>query len=679
MREFRAALMIAIIAFICCAPEEEVLTGEPGGRLVIGTLEMPERLSPLEPSVFSSNDLLELIFLPLHTVDPTTGKMVPVLAESWEFSEDLRSLTYYLRKDVRWWDGTAVTAHDVLYTYQQMKDPATGYPNINALRFIDDVNVLNDHTIKFTFSRVYADILTDSDIMPVPRHIHEQVGPDFSRYPVGNGPYRIKDWNAGAGILLEANNDYFRGRPPLDEIIIRYYASAPQMFDDFSAGELDLLFNITPAAAGELKRSSNVVIHARPGNTYLYVAWNQEHPFLRDPGVRRALAMAVDRARIVSGIYDGMAALASGPLPPSSWGYDGTVEMIDHDPARARAMLEGLGFADQNRNRIIDKDRRDFTLRIITNAENPDRVAIMRYVAEDLQQIGIRVVPQALAAADFVAALVNRQFDAFVMGWRVSDRIDPAVTWHSRGRFNLVSYANAAVDSLIDVGVAMLDRSRAKTVWSQFQRAVYEDQPYLFLVVPDEIAAVYDNVRGVGPGSSLAQANSYWIPASGRKVRVASLAPATSAVADTSVSAAPVEAAVMPEVQPTLVVAPERMFELGAGTAETAGDTGALASEPLPPPPKPSVITRAEPRKRVEPRYPAAALEFGAAGTIVVRVLVGTDGRVADAAILTSFGNPACEEAALAAARQWEFTPATKDGVPFEQRVSIPFTFAPRQ
>lgn len=679
MREFRAALMVAIIALVFCAKKDETPVSEPGGRLVIGALELPERLSPLEPSVFSSNDLLELIFLPLHTVDPTTGKMVPVLAESWEFSEDLRALTYYLRKDVRWWDGTAVTAHDVLYTYQQMKDPATGYPNTNALRFVVEVKVINDHTVRFTFDKVYADILTDSDIMPVPRHIHEQVGPDFGRYPVGNGPYRIKDWVAGAGIVLEANNDYFRGRPPLDEIMVRYYASAPQMFADFSAGDLDLIFSITPAAAQELSRASDVAIHSRPGDTYLYIAWNQEHPFLKEPDVRRALAMAVDRARMVSGIYDGMAALSRGPLPPSSWGHDETVEMIDHDTGRARAILEGLGFTDFNRNRIIDKDRRDFTLRIITNAENPDRVAIMRYVVEDLQQIGIRVLPQALAAGDFVAALVNRQFDAFIMGWRVTDKIDPAVIWHSGGRYNLVAYANASVDSLIDAGVAMLDRKKAKAVWSEFQRSVYADQPYLFLVVPDNISAVRNNVRDVGPGSNLAHAHTYWIPASERRATVASLVPAPPIADTVTRTAAPTEPATMPAVQPTLVIAPERMFELGAPAGETAGDTGTLAGEPMPPPAKPSVITRAEPRLRVEPKYPAAALEFGAAGTIVVRVLVGADGRVKDASILTSFGNPACEEAALVAARQWEFTPATKDGVPFEQRVSIPFTFAPRR
>ncbi|MBE0433197.1 hypothetical protein IBX73_07000, partial [candidate division WOR-3 bacterium] len=560
MREFRTTLMIAIIVLAFCARKEEKIAGEPGGRLVIGTLELPERLSPLEPSVFSSNDLLELIFLRLHAFDPATGKMVPVLAESWEFSEDLKSLTYYLRKNITWWDGTAVTAHDVLYTYQQMKDPATGHPNVNALRFISEVRVINDYAVKFTFDKVYADILTDSDIMPVPRHIHEQVGSDFGRYPVGNGPYRIREWIVGSGIALEANDDYFRGRPPLDEIVVRYYANAPQMFGDFSAGDLDLIFNIAPAAAQELRRDKDVTIHSRPGDTYLYIAWNQDHPFLKERAVREALAMTVDRKRMVNEIYGGMAELSRGPLPPSSWGYDEAVEMIDHNVDQARAMLEAQGFVDFNRNRLIDKDRKDFTLRIITNAESPDRVAILRYVAEDLQQIGVRVVPQVLAANDFVAALVDRQFDAFIMGWHVADKIDPAVIWHSEGRYNLVSYANATADSLIDTGIAMLDRNSAKEVWNEFQKVVYEDQPYLFLVVPDDISATYDFVKGVGPGLGLANAHNYWIPASERRATAVALVrevePSAETLTREAAPASAPESIAMPDVQPTLVIAP---------------------------------------------------------------------------------------------------------------------------
>ena len=131
------------------------------------------------------------------------------------------------------------------------------------------------------------------------------------------------------------------------------------------------------------------------------------------------------------------------------------------------------------------------------------------------------------------------------------------------------------------------------------------------------------------------------------------------------------------EERPPEVVEPERILEAAAMEETT---TVAAAPETLSvptPPPKPLVITSAKPIKQVKPKYPESARTLGATGRVVIRVLVGTDGKVKKTTVLSSFGNPACEEAALATAQQWEFTPATKDDVPFEQNVSIPFDFRP--
>jgi peptide/nickel transport system substrate-binding protein len=683
MRKFILTLMLTMLVLFSCGREDDIFTGEHGGNLTIGIMDMPTRISPLEPSVFSRNDILNLLFLPLHKINPVTGKMIPVLAESWEFSEDLKSITYYLRKNVEWWDGEPVTAHDVLYTYEQMRDPTNDYPNIGALRFINGVVALSDYAIRFTFDKVYADILTDSDIMPVPKHILERTGDDFGASPVGNGPYKIKEWVPGSGIVLVANDNYYRGRPPLDEIYIRQYRDIDEMVDDFSNGALEMILGITPGIAESLRGNENISVYTQASNSYLYVGWNLVHPFLADKQVRRALAMAIDRQRILREVYGGMGEISVGPLPPVSWAYSANIEPVPYDADGASSLLRDLGFADYNRNGIIDRDRRDFTIRIITNSENPDRIAILRYVSDDLQRIGIRVVRQTVDAGDFVVALMNGEFDGFIMGWRVGEKIDPTLYWHSKGRYNLVSYNNAQVDSLIDVGVSMLDRKRAKLVWNEFQRIVYEEQPYAFLVVPDNIAAAHKRVRGLEGEVNVAEATDYWIPEAERRVSLVAVAPVieTSARGTSGVIAQPsaIGTTGTGEEEPPVVTAPERLLEAAAQSDTAAVDTvSESVITALPPePPKPSVITRAEPVRRIQPKYPTAALEFEATGTIVVRVLVGVDGLVKEALVLKSFGNPACEQAALDAARQWEFEPATKDGAPFEQRVSIPFTFAP--
>jgi peptide/nickel transport system substrate-binding protein len=683
VRRLSIATVLLAFGFFSCRGKVERFDGEPGGILTVGTMEIPAVISPLEPSVFSSNEILDLLFLRLHEIDPGTGKMKPVLAESWEFSEDLKSITYYLRRGVQWWDGEPVTAYDVLYTYDQMKEPSNNYPNVSMLRFINKVEVLSDHAIKFTFEKVYADILTDSDIMPVPKHIHEQLGNEFRASPTGNGPYRVKEWVRGSGMILVANESYYGGRPPLDEIRIRHYRSANEMLDDFRNGDLEMIFDITPDAAEAIRDNDNIGIYSEPGSSYLYIGWNLTNPFLKDVRVRKALAMAIDRQRILNDIYGSRGEISLGPLPPSSWAYNSEVRPITYDMEGARSLLQEQGFVDYNRNRVIDKERRDFTLRIITNSENPDRLAILRYIAEDLQKIGIRVIMQTLAANDFVNALVDRQFDGFVMGWRVGDKIDPTLYWHSKGRYNLVFYSNTIVDSLIDTGISMLDRNKARAVWNEFQKVVYEEQPYSFLVVPDRIAATYKRVRGIDHEVRLANATEYWIPEAERRVSLASVIPPTGTPTErtSGVTSLPaiLETTGTSSEEPPSVIAPEILLEAAAQSDTASADTGSvsLVAELPPAPPKPSVITRAEAVRRIQPKYPAAALEFAASGTIVVRVLVGTDGSVKDATIIKSFGNPACEQAALTAARQWGFNPATKDGIPFEQRVSIPFTFAP--
>lgn len=113
MKKFCFILIVILLLVLACARKEEKLAGEQGGTMVIGTTDLPTTISPLAPSMFGSNEILDLLFMHLHRIDHETGKMKPELAASWELSEDLTSITYYLRRDVKWWDGEPVIAEDV--------------------------------------------------------------------------------------------------------------------------------------------------------------------------------------------------------------------------------------------------------------------------------------------------------------------------------------------------------------------------------------------------------------------------------------------------------------------------------------------------------------------------------------------------------------------------------------
>ncbi len=690
MKKFGIILIVIALTIFSCAKKEEKLTGEQGGKMVIGTTDLPGTISPLQPNVLGSNEILDLLFMKLHRID-ATGKMKPELASSWEFSEDLKAITYYLRKDIKWWDGEPVTAEDVLYTYEKMVDPKTNYPFVSSFNIIKKVELIDKYTIKFTFNQVYANLITDSDIMPIPKHIYEKIGDEFGKSKiVGNGPYRVKEWVPNSGLVLTANDEYYRGRPPLDEIIIKYYNNVEAMITDFEQGNLDFALNLSPAEAKRLSGNQNINVASKPGNSYIYLGWNLNNEFLKDKEIRKALTMAINRTQILNDIFLGMGKISLGPLPHSSWAFNENIATVEYNLEKAKNILTQRGFEDRNRNKILDKNGKDFTLTIIANVENPERVQILSYVTNYLTQLGIKVNAQKMDVNSFISALLSGKYDGFIMGWSVGDKIDPTLYWHSdpkRGKFNFISYKNTAVDSLIELGTILLNRKKAKEVWGEFQRIVYEDQPYTFLIVPNEISATYKRVKGTGQGVNLASAYTYWIPASERKVTVAAVitpptptptptttTPTTTTPTTTTPTTTKTETKVETTKPPAQAVSPEKLLEAAAASKET---TATVTPPPTTTPFKPSVITRPVPVKQIKPKYPEAAKAIGATGKVVVKVLVGTDGKVKSASIYSSFGNPACEDAALTAAKQWEFKPATKDGEPFEQSIQIPFDFKP--
>ena len=675
-----------VLALLNCGPKEEKLTGEPGGIMVIGTLEEPTALSPLRPSLTGSNEITDMLFLHLHRIDPKSGQIMNQLATSWEYSEDLKTLTYMLRKDVKWWDGKPVTAEDVLFAFNRMKNPKNGYPNVAGLRTIDKADLVDQYTIRFTFNKVYGDQLLDSDIPPVPRHIlvNETNLEKFSTNPVGNGPYQIKAWTRGVSLELVANPAFYRGKPPLDQITILFYADIEAMAKDFEAGKLDMITGLTPTIAQRWQKNENIVINPQTGNSYLYVGWNFNNPVLKNLEVRKALAMSIDVPKMLKDLFLDQGAISVGPIPRSSWAYNSGVKSIVYNPVVAQDILAAQGFTDANRDKVLEKDGKPFELNIITNKENPLRVTIANQVAVDLGRIGIKAKVQTLDLNAFITSILTGKFDGYIMGCRLTQKIDPSIYWYSdpeRGKYNLVAYKNASVDSLIDEGLVALSRKRAKAIWGRFQQIVYEAQPFTFLVIPNEISATYKRVRGVKEdGAKIVESFAYWIPEAERRPITVAAAPTPTPTpvpipAPTPTPKGGTGTAVAAATPPpkAAIVDPEKILEERAKAAET---TKAVEVAP-PTAPKLPTITQVSVTKAVPAVYPAEVREFGVEGTVTIRVMIGVDGKVKEAAVTKSFGNTACEQAALKAARQWEFKPATKDGQPIESPMTLPFLFKP--
>ncbi|TES91781.1 MAG: TonB family protein [Candidatus Cloacimonadota bacterium] len=699
MKKLKLTLFIILLFLISCQKgDKEVFTGERGGGIIIGTINEPTTLNPIYPPFGKSIGVENLLFLSLHGRN-AEGKVVPQLATSWEYSEDFKSITYYLRRGVKWSDGKPVTAEDVKFTFDLIKSPDVGSPLAASVRFIDSVKVINSYRICFYFKRAYADELLDSGITPLPMHILKDVkdvrNASFNTSPVGNGPYKLKKWESRKSMELVANDRYYKGKPPLDKLVFWFAPGEEELAMELLEGNVDIVTDVTPSLYERIKDKKDINLIIKPGHTYTYIGWNLEKSLFAEKKMRLALTYAVSRENLVKDVLLNLADVARGPIPPTSWAYDEGLTTFSYNPEEAAKLFDEMGWKLQEKAKIRRKGNSPLSFTLITNKENPIRVQIAKFVEAELGKVGVLVRTEFLDTPTFISRLVSGDFDAFILGWSIKERIDPTMVWNSdpdKGKFNLVSYKNPKIDTMIDRGLLTLDRRETKKIWAAFQKIIAEDIPNTFLFYPQEISAASRRVNGIEENDTrfiLANLEHYWIPSSLRKT-----------IDVTSLGAKEEEEEIIeekPEPEKP-IVNPEDLLEKKAKEA--------AAKEAIPEPekkvveekkepilePKPEkketteVVKEPEPeilptlpkiKRLVIPEYPEAAKKVGAEGNVFVQVLIGVDGKVKKAKIVKTFGNPVCDAAALGAARATLWIPGTKNGKPVEMKQTYPVRFPP--
>jgi len=704
MKRLMLALFL-IVAFLlsCRKGEEEKFTGERGGKLIIGTIDEPTSLNPIYPPLGKSIGVEKLLFLSLHGRN-SQGKIVPELATSWEYSEDFKSIIYYLRKNVKWSDGESFTANDVKFTFDLIKNPDVGSPLTASVRFIDSVKVINQYEICFYFRRAYADELLDSGITPLPEHILKDIRDlkyaAFNSSPVGNGPYKLEEWKKGESLTLVADEGYYKGKAALEEVVFWFAPDEEELSMELLEGNIDIVTDVTPSLYARIKDKSDINLVVKPGHTYTYIGWNLEKPLFAKDTMRLALTYAIDRKRLVKDVLLDLADIAKGPIPPTSWAYDDELSPIPYNMERAANFLDKLGWKLNKLDKMRKKGKEKLTFSLITNKENSIRVAIANFIAAELKKVGIDVKTEFLDTPTFINRLVSKDFDAFILGWSIEERIDPTIVWNSdpsKGKFNLVSYKNPKIDSMIDRGLLALDRRETKEIWKEFQDIIARDLPNTFLFYPKEISAASKRVSGINGNDSrfiLADLEHYWIPSSLRKtIDVASFVDTIKKEGEIAKEKIePEKPIVNPEVllekKAKEEVAKEAISKSTKEVTEKKETGKETTPEVKPPKPETTEVVKESPpeipptfpkiKKLVMPEYPEAAKLVGAEGNVFVQVVISINGKVKKAKIVKTFGNPVCDATALAAARATIWIPGTKNGEPTEMSQTYPIRFPPQ-
>jgi len=481
-----------------------------GDTIIEGTSGDANTLLPVLASDSASSEINGLVYSSLVRYDKDL-KIEGELAESWEISADNLTITFHLRSGVTWHDGTPFTAEDVLFTYRLYIDPKTPTAYAEQYRQVATAQVLDPTTFRVSYRQPLAKALISwGELSVLPRHLLE--GEDvtkspLARHPVGTGPFRFVEWKPGEKIVLEANPDYFEGRPYLDRVVYRIIPDESTMFLELQAGGLDTM-GLNPIQyqtqtdSPAFKRQ--FVKYRYPAFAYTYLGYNLNRPLFQDKRVRQALSYAINKKEIIEGVLLGLGQESTGPYKPGTWPYNSAVKRYPYDPERARTLLAEAGWTDSDGDGILDKDGKPFAFTIVTNQGNDQRVKSGEIIQRRFREIGVDVKLRVIEWASFLNEFINPgNFDATILGWTVPIDPDGYNVWHSSKtgprELNFVGFKNAEVDELLEKGRRTLETAERKKYYDRFQEILAEEQPYTFLYVPDALPVVASRFQGIEP------------------------------------------------------------------------------------------------------------------------------------------------------------------------------------
>ena len=443
----------------------------------------------------------------------SAGVPQPWLASSVTVSDDLTEWSVTLVEGVTFHDGEPLTSDDVSFSVDYY------VTNPEASRFardfsgVADVVVHDDYNVTFVLNGPSAgfDVGALADAPIIPRHIWESVAlPSEHQFEggtnIGSGPYKLVEYVEGQSYRFEANPDFFRGAPAVDELVVIVFADDAGAQAAIRTGEVDVIFErIPPEQIDLLDAQDPLDIALGPEFSTQMINYDASKRPFDDVAVRQAINLAMDRQDIVDTVYLGAATVGSpGWIHPGHSSYNPAIVPV-YDVAAANALLDGAGYADTDGDGVREFDGQPMSFEVITNSSDSLRLRIAELTAEMLAAIGIEteIVPVDTGVweqAVWPGFDVNngRNYEIAMWGWSAPVQADTLrLPWlvHSSldsGFLNLTGYANAEIDALSEALSVEPDAAERNAILGRMQEIIAEDLPFVLLLYPDG-AYVYDS------------------------------------------------------------------------------------------------------------------------------------------------------------------------------------------
>lgn len=504
------------------------------GVLRIGSQVSPNTLDPLLAANTTENMIDRLMFDVLVSTDATGSRDVPMLAaavptlENGGISRDGLTLTYHLRRNVRWSDGVPFTSKDVKFSWRAILNPRNNVISQTGYALVDSVDTPDPWTVVFHMKQRFSPAVdtlfaeSDSPYNVVPEHILGKLrdlnNVPFNSAPVGTGPFIFKEWARGDHLTLVANPHYYLGVPKLKKIVVKFIPDENTELSALRTHDLDWQFEASPDQYEQLKTIPDVRLVLQNRNEYERIEINALHPPLDDVRVRQAIAYGLNRPELVRNLTFGSATPADQDLPPFMWAHATDIMRYPHDPARAKALLAQAGWV-AGRDGIVQKNGRRLVITLAAEVSNVTRRLAVVQTQALLRQVGIAVEPKFYPGAILYAAMgengviqsghFDLAWDAWVAG------IDPdqssvylCSAQPPRGN-NTTHYCNAQMDAAQHVALENFDRPTRKAAYARIESLLSHDQPLIPVWWPHQIQPVNPDFRNFAPNPVTESWNAY--------------------------------------------------------------------------------------------------------------------------------------------------------------------------
>lgn len=528
---FFLTLTISFSFFSCKEKAEIPQSKYSSGELFIAIKNDVDFFNPLYSNDIISGLINDLIFsaLTYSEFNSDSGKLIyyPNLASNWKISNDKKSITYFLKTNLRWSDGEKFSARDVQYSYYLYT-----HPEVMSVRqdvekfFIHDQNnqvdykrsfvVVNDSTIIFNFSSVVEDPLFVTGLPIIPEHIFRKINlkeifnHEINFNPTGIGPFKLENYLRQQQIVLVRNDSlHFDKIPFIRKLIFKVITDYNSRLNQLKNGEIDFVTDVHPADAEILKKDfPRIKVEKITGRDYDYIGWNnidyetykksngkiiKPHPLFGKKEIRLALTMAINRKEILEGYFGEFAHLAETPISPIFKGFiNEALKSIPYNPEEAKRLLAENGWKDTDGDNVLDKNGIPFKFKLTIASGKPHREFAAAIVKRDLAKAGIDVEIEVLETSLFFSNLFEKKLDAWIAGWTVPLDLDLESFWGSdlnKNFFNVCSYQNAEVDQVFRDFRKATSSAEKKKLIHRFQEILQQDQPVTFLYWIDNIIA----------------------------------------------------------------------------------------------------------------------------------------------------------------------------------------------